>query len=69
MTALHEGGFTVLVPFGENLRYDLAIDNGSRLARVQCKTGRLRAGAIRSNVCSTYAHHRSLEVFDAAVPG
>jgi hypothetical protein len=47
----------VLLPFGENTRYDLAIDDGRRLARVQCKTGRLRAGAVRFAVCSNYAHH------------
>ena len=45
------------VPFGENTRYDLVIDDGCRLARVQCKTGRLREGAIRFATCSSYAHH------------
>ena len=59
MTALHSAGFGVLVPFGENNRYDLAIDDGSRLARVQCKTGRLRNGAVWFATCSSYAHHRS----------
>jgi PD-(D/E)XK endonuclease len=47
MMALRELGFAVLVPFGENTRYDLAIDDGERPARVQCKTGRLRFGAVR----------------------
>jgi PD-(D/E)XK endonuclease len=45
------------VPFGENARYDLVIDDGTTLAKVQCKTGRLRAGAVRWNVCSNYFHH------------
>jgi hypothetical protein len=57
MLALHEAGYDLLVPFGENTRYDLAIDDGSRLARVQCKTGRLRNGAVAFNTCSSYAHH------------
>ena len=57
MLALQETGYTVLVPFGENTRYDLVIDDGVDLARVQCKTGRLRQGAIRFNACSTYVHH------------
>jgi hypothetical protein len=57
MLALREAGFAVLVPFGENTRYDLVIDDGERLARVQCKTGRLRGGAVAFNVCSSYAHH------------
>jgi hypothetical protein len=57
MLALSEAGYDLLVPFGENTRYDLAIDDGSQLSRVQCKTGRLRGGAVTFNVCSTYAHH------------
>jgi PD-(D/E)XK endonuclease len=57
MQALHLAGYVVLVPFGENVRYDLVIDDGTQLARVQCKTGRLRAGAVRFAVCSTYGHH------------
>jgi hypothetical protein len=57
MLALHERGYDLLVPFGENTRYDLVIDDGSRLARVQCKTGRLRDGAVVFSTCSSYAHH------------
>jgi hypothetical protein len=55
--ALREEGFGILVPFGENTRYDLVIDDGHSLARVQCKTGRLRGGAVRWSMCSNYAHH------------
>jgi len=50
-------GHEVLVPFGENTRYDLAIDDGARLARVQCKTGRLRDGCIVFKTSSACAHH------------
>ena len=57
MLALHEAGLSTLVPFGENTRFDLAIDEGHRLARVQCKTGRLRKGAVRFATCSCYGHH------------
>ncbi len=57
MLALEEAGCPFLIPFGENTRYDLAIDVGDRLARVQCKTGRLRQGAIRFSACSCYGHH------------
>jgi hypothetical protein len=46
MLALREHGFAVLVPFGENTRYDLVIDDGAKMANVQCKTGRLRKGAV-----------------------
>jgi hypothetical protein len=45
MLALRELGYAVYVPFGENTRCDLVIDDGLRLFRVQCKTGRLRNGA------------------------
>jgi hypothetical protein len=57
MLALRENGFGVLVPFGENTRYDLVIDDGARFSRVQCKTGRLRQGAVLFAVCSCYGHH------------
>lgn len=57
MTALREAGYAVLLPFGENTRYDLVIDDGAALGRVQCKTGRLREGGVRFAACSSYAHH------------
>jgi hypothetical protein len=57
MTALESEGFKVLLPFGENVRYDLVVDDRGRLSRVQCKTGRLRSGAVRFNTCSFYGHH------------
>jgi hypothetical protein len=57
MLALQSCGYSVLVPFGENTRYDLVIENGDELARVQCKTGRLRKGAVIFRLCSTYGHH------------
>jgi hypothetical protein len=56
MLALRNCGHTVSVPFGENCRYDLVLDDGLRLARVQCKTGRLREGAVVFNTHSSYAH-------------
>jgi hypothetical protein len=60
MAALRETGVALYVPFGENTRCDLIADNGE-LIRVQCKTGRLREGAIRFAVCSCYGHHRNPE--------
>jgi len=55
-------GWSVLVPFGENTRYDLVVDRGAQLRRVQCKTGRLREGAVTFNACSSYAHHPNPKV-------
>ena len=57
MLALQRAGYIVLMPFGENTRYDLVIEKGTSFARVQCKTGRLRGGAVRFAACSSYAHH------------
>ena len=45
--------------FGENTRSDLIIEAGDRLARVQCKTGRLRGGSVVFRACSSYGHHRN----------
>jgi hypothetical protein len=33
-----KAGFPVLVPFGDNLRYDLVVETAERFLRVQCKT-------------------------------
>jgi hypothetical protein len=44
--ALARTGYLVSRPVGENRRYDLIIDKGGVLSRVQVKTGRLRNGAI-----------------------
>jgi hypothetical protein len=55
--ALQVAGYPVLLPFGENTRYDIVIDTGAKLRRVQCKTGRLREGAVVFRTCSSYGHH------------
>jgi hypothetical protein len=40
-------GRTVLIPYGDNERYDLVIDNkDGTFTRVQVKTGRIRNGAV-----------------------
>ena len=54
--------YAIFVPFGENTRYDLVIDNGSRLRRVQCKTGRLKDGGVYFPTCSTYGHHTNPKI-------
>jgi hypothetical protein len=53
---LSRAGYLVAKPFGENCRYDLIIDDGRNLFRVQVKTGRLRKSAIEWNCCSTHTH-------------
>lgn len=57
MYGLRTLGYELLVPFGENTRYDVVIDDGVTLSRVQCKTGRLRNGVVMFKTSSTYRHH------------
>jgi PD-(D/E)XK endonuclease len=49
-------GHRVLIPYGDNHRYDLVIDVGGRFLRAQCMTGRLRQGVIRFATSSTRAN-------------
>ena len=55
--ALKEVGYHVLLPMGENTRYDLAIERGGRIHRVQCKTGHYKNGAVTFRTASSYYHH------------
>ena len=63
MVALQRLGYGIYMPFGENTRCDLVIEAGGRLTRVQCKTGRLRNGAVEFSLCSTYGHHRNPQTY------
>src|SRR5262245_9221904 len=49
LAALVEAGYLVSYPFGSGHRYDLIIDDGKVLSRVQCKTGRVRDGSLIFN--------------------
>jgi hypothetical protein len=46
LAALVEAGYHPLLPFGGGHPYDIALDDGGKLMRVQCKTGRLLKGAV-----------------------
>src|SRR6476660_541243 len=46
LARLVEAGHRVLLPFGVNQRYDLVIERDGRFLTAQCKTGRLRNGAV-----------------------
>jgi hypothetical protein len=59
LAELVKRGYRVLVPFGVNHRYDLVIDGDDGFIRVQCKTGRLRDGAIRFSVRSIQTNTRT----------
>ena len=48
-------GKKVAIPFGENHRYDLLIDDDGEFTRVQCKTARIHKGCVVFNARSTNA--------------
>lgn len=46
LSAYFKAGFSVSIPFGGHARYDLIVDTGCQLLKIQVKTGRLRDGCI-----------------------
>lgn len=57
-------GETILFPFGDCERYDIAFDRDGRLFRVQCKTGRLRDGVIVFRTVSQHWSRKSWKQYD-----
>lgn len=58
LSALIRRGYSVLVPFGVNQRYDLVLDCDDRLLRAQCKTGRFRDGVVQFSAQSIQSNTR-----------
>jgi hypothetical protein len=56
MAALLKRGKKVLMPFGDNFRYDLVVEEDGRFTRIQCKTGKMNGGAIVFAVASSQYH-------------
>lgn len=52
MAELVKRGYVVLLPFGDNQRYDLVLDLPSGFKRIQCKTGRIKNGCVEFNTRS-----------------
>jgi len=50
---LLKSGHSVSIPFGNNSRYDMILDNGKTLSKIQCKTGRLVNGCVVFKTTST----------------
>jgi hypothetical protein len=46
LAAYAQAGFIVLLPFGNGAPYDLVVDTGEQMLKVQVKTGRLRNGCV-----------------------
>jgi hypothetical protein len=57
-------GFHVLVPFGSGHSYDLVVDLGGPLLRVQCKTAWLIARGCLSFNCRSTDHGRGPQRYD-----
>src|SRR4051812_25241292 len=53
LNALIRADLTVLVPFGDGSPYDLVVDTGHDLIKVQVKCGRIRDNCIAFNSCGT----------------
>lgn len=58
LTALLAKNIPVLIPFGDNQRYDLVADNNGIFMRIQCKTGRMNEdkSVLDFPTSSSYAH-------------
>ena len=56
MASLLQRGARVLLPFGDNARYDLVVEERGAFSRIQCKTGRIRNGALVFAVASSQYH-------------
>lgn len=52
-------GWVVLMPFGDNQRYDFVIDKGFGFEKIQVKTGRLKDGCIKFPACSSSVHRKN----------
>ena len=62
MAKLLEVGYSVLMPFGDNRRYDLVIEDADeKFWRVQCKTGWVEndGAYIAFKTASSYYHTRA----------
>lgn len=56
LAALIRRGTRVSIPFGDNCRYDLVVEEEGRFIRIQCKTGRIDRGAIAFPLASSQYH-------------
>jgi len=57
-----ERGEVVLLPWGDNQRFDMVLYRNNKFIRIQCKTGKIVNGTIRCNAKST--NWNTLEHYD-----
>lgn len=68
LAELVKAGHVVLMPFGENQRYDLVVDRGDgKFLRIQCKTGRLRNGVVRFNAYSSQPGNNTRKMYTGQI--
>jgi hypothetical protein len=53
LNALIKAGLLVLVPFGDGSPYDMMVDSGTQLIKVQVKCGRVRNECVEFNTGGT----------------
>lgn len=66
LAALMKTDRTVLIPFGDGHKYDLAVDDNGRLVRIQCKAGRLINGCILFNTVTSRRDGSAVNYYDEA---
>jgi hypothetical protein len=64
LSELVRRGYSVLLPFGVNQRYDLVLDLDGEFVRAQCKTGRLCEGVVRFSTKSVQSNTRRTVIRD-----
>ncbi len=50
LSAYLGAGFTVSIPFGSGVIYDLLVDNGSKIFKIQVKTAWIRKDVVHINL-------------------
>lgn len=70
MAVLTKAGRTVLLPFGNNQRYNLAVDEDGKLIRVQCTTARINGNKMTFKTCSKNreSYRGQIEAFGVFCP-
>ncbi|MCU4744028.1 group I intron-associated PD-(D/E)XK endonuclease [Halobacteria archaeon AArc-m2/3/4] len=64
IAALISRGYSVSIPFGDNDRYDLILETGTELHRVQCKTGWIEDDVVRFKTASKTTSDGQVEMTD-----
>lgn len=70
LSKLLSAGYAISIPFGNNQRYDMILDDGEKLIKAQCKTGSTIDGCVSFATCSRStttgerkSYHGEVDVF------